>query len=600
MLVYLLIAALTTGTVESPTWFKDSYINDQELGFYCQGTASNEEDALKTARASCAKNFCQLFGVEVKSSLVVEETLTTTSYIQTVIEQCPDVRLIGKKEQRKSVECYQNSCSAFIHQIYPQEEFQKEQKRLNSPGIHPDLLLLLKRAEEIPLTEFPTGMIDVSHAWINYQGNDITRQYIYIDGVEVIKCDRMNISSSALCLENHQLSTGSHLLTMIYKTNDYQVSFRTDNPIHIKQDVVTHVDAEWLLTQAKQNITLSADALSKPEGCVELIKATVTAPACYTEELIEIQTSLQKAIKSCTDNPMTQQPSKQWLMEALNLTERNIFHMPPERCLDPHTVNKTLGYFLGKEPDSDHFWEGLFKKHFSTWQWAQDIGYRMNKDHSFIELLDHLNSALQSRIERAQVAESIIAMIFEQYQLGGYGKKDNLIAGKHISHMYDKSNEQPFTLDVTTLQGHVNYYLTHDFFKYYFPADKEISIKLANYVQTHRELNCGNYVYAKNIVSYFLRDNYLSDLEWQALQNMINQTENDRGLRPCTEALSGDIQSDIPRADRLAWFVQVDCAREPVNKSYSVQLYMNIKTEPHRIKTETKELLNRLVPNCEI
>jgi hypothetical protein len=121
---------------DRPKWFLQDYKNDKSWGFFCQGDGPTEEASLASAQSQCANKICMLFGVEISSSTKTEQTLTGVDVKNTVIEKCPDVRVVGRTLLRKSIACDEpNKCLAFIEQDYPVTEYEKEYKRLDQPKI---------------------------------------------------------------------------------------------------------------------------------------------------------------------------------------------------------------------------------------------------------------------------------------------------------------------------------------------------------------------------------------------------------------------------------------------------------------------------------
>jgi len=133
----LVVAAATDAfATEKPKWWSPDYKSKTHWGFFCEASSTNETEALALARANCAVKMCQLFGVEIDSQNSVKETLKDVNVESTVVERCPKVRVVGRSEKRKSVNCdEEDSCLAFVEQLYPIEEYEKEHKRLNSPKI---------------------------------------------------------------------------------------------------------------------------------------------------------------------------------------------------------------------------------------------------------------------------------------------------------------------------------------------------------------------------------------------------------------------------------------------------------------------------------
>lgn len=120
---------------ERPSWYSKDFKSAQEWGFYCESKGKNENEALQGARAQCSSKMCLLFGVEVDYRVVTNEDLKNASVSATTIEKCPNVRVSGRIEKKKSVECTDRECVAYILQHYPKTEYDKEYRRLNQPKI---------------------------------------------------------------------------------------------------------------------------------------------------------------------------------------------------------------------------------------------------------------------------------------------------------------------------------------------------------------------------------------------------------------------------------------------------------------------------------
>lgn len=118
-----------------PGWFAVDYRSAKEWGFYCESEGKTEDEALSMARSQCASKICMLFGVEVSSETKTHESLKEANVSATVIERCPNVRVVGRVEKKKLVSCEDGSCGAYIFQLYPKTEYDKEHKRLNAPKI---------------------------------------------------------------------------------------------------------------------------------------------------------------------------------------------------------------------------------------------------------------------------------------------------------------------------------------------------------------------------------------------------------------------------------------------------------------------------------
>jgi hypothetical protein len=132
-------AAHAAPAASKPSWYSEDTKTKDGFTFYCQGDQSGEAEAMKLAESDCARKMCMLFGVEVKYEQTSTETLTDAKIDSVIKEKCPDVRIVGRTTKKKSVECEEKSCSAFISQFYPIDEYLKEKKRLDNPPIAPAL-----------------------------------------------------------------------------------------------------------------------------------------------------------------------------------------------------------------------------------------------------------------------------------------------------------------------------------------------------------------------------------------------------------------------------------------------------------------------------
>jgi hypothetical protein len=126
-------------SVADPGWFSSDTKTPEGWIFYCKGDAKDEKEALGIAQSDCSRKMCMLFGVEVKVQQISEETLQNASSKSTVIESCPLVRIVGRLDKKKSVDCEDGICQAFISQFYSMSEYEKEKKRLDNPPISPAL-----------------------------------------------------------------------------------------------------------------------------------------------------------------------------------------------------------------------------------------------------------------------------------------------------------------------------------------------------------------------------------------------------------------------------------------------------------------------------
>lgn len=120
---------------DRPSWFEQDSKTKEGWNFYCSSTGKTEDEAYKSAKAQCSQKICFLFGVEVSSEVKTEETLKDSSVKNSIIEKCPNVRVVGRIEKRKSVECSDKECVSSVYHFYPISEFNTEFSRLNKPSM---------------------------------------------------------------------------------------------------------------------------------------------------------------------------------------------------------------------------------------------------------------------------------------------------------------------------------------------------------------------------------------------------------------------------------------------------------------------------------
>lgn len=120
---------------DKPKWFQPDSKTASGWEFSCSQSGKTDEESLSGARAQCSQKICMLFGIEVTSEVKSVETLKDSGVTNTVIEKCPNVRVVGRVEKNKLVDCGDDICTAFVRQFYPKEEYDKEFERLNRPVI---------------------------------------------------------------------------------------------------------------------------------------------------------------------------------------------------------------------------------------------------------------------------------------------------------------------------------------------------------------------------------------------------------------------------------------------------------------------------------
>ena len=135
--VFTFLTALSVCALvdDHPGWYLKDFKSGTEWGFYCEGDGKSETEALQTAHLQCSQKICELFGIEIEAQTKSEESLKETSISSTVVERCPKIRVIGRVEKKKSVDCEGSACRAYVYQTYPKDEYDREYIRLNQPAI---------------------------------------------------------------------------------------------------------------------------------------------------------------------------------------------------------------------------------------------------------------------------------------------------------------------------------------------------------------------------------------------------------------------------------------------------------------------------------
>ena len=131
----LLFSIGFSALAEKPSWFdKDAKASDG-WSFYCTSDGKSETESEQAARSQCSQKICMLFGVEVTAETKSTETLKDSNVTNTVIEKCPNVKVVGRIEKKKSTDCSDGVCQTHVLHFYPKNEYDKEFKRLNQPSI---------------------------------------------------------------------------------------------------------------------------------------------------------------------------------------------------------------------------------------------------------------------------------------------------------------------------------------------------------------------------------------------------------------------------------------------------------------------------------
>jgi len=117
-LLFALVCAARTAQAK-PGWAdKGDSQSEAGHGFVCEGEGKNEEDALAAAQAICNDKICKVCGVEVESVTTTSETLKGVDLQRKVIERCRRVRKSETQVKRKSADCEDSNCSAWIEVFY--------------------------------------------------------------------------------------------------------------------------------------------------------------------------------------------------------------------------------------------------------------------------------------------------------------------------------------------------------------------------------------------------------------------------------------------------------------------------------------------------
>lgn len=133
----IFLLGANTSLAGAPSWFDRDTKAKDGWTFYCQGEGKDETESLGLAQGDCSRKMCLLFGVEVQYNATSNETLKDANFQATVKESCPQVRIVGRVDRKKNVDCEDGKCTAFLSQFYPMSEYLEEKKRLNNPPVNP-------------------------------------------------------------------------------------------------------------------------------------------------------------------------------------------------------------------------------------------------------------------------------------------------------------------------------------------------------------------------------------------------------------------------------------------------------------------------------
>ncbi len=122
-MTYLLAVFL----LAAPNWAgkSDSSSSDGH-SFICEGEGKTEEDALAAAQGICNDKICKVCGVEVESVTTTSETLKGIDLQRRVVERCRRVRKSETQLKRKSADCEDDKCSAWIEVFYSNADERNE------------------------------------------------------------------------------------------------------------------------------------------------------------------------------------------------------------------------------------------------------------------------------------------------------------------------------------------------------------------------------------------------------------------------------------------------------------------------------------------
>ena len=105
---------------------KSDLATDAGHSFVCEGEGKTEEDAIATAQAICNDKICKVCGVEVESTTTTNESLKGIDLQRKVIERCRRVRKTETQVKRKSADCEDSGCSAWLEIFYSAEDEKAE------------------------------------------------------------------------------------------------------------------------------------------------------------------------------------------------------------------------------------------------------------------------------------------------------------------------------------------------------------------------------------------------------------------------------------------------------------------------------------------
>ncbi len=133
--LFIILFLGLSASADKPSWFDKDSKSSEGWSFYCTSDGKSETESEQSARSQCSQKICMLFGVEVTAETKSTETLKDSNVTNTVIEKCPNVKVVGRVEKKKSTECSDGVCQTHVFQFYPKHEYDKEFKRLNQPAI---------------------------------------------------------------------------------------------------------------------------------------------------------------------------------------------------------------------------------------------------------------------------------------------------------------------------------------------------------------------------------------------------------------------------------------------------------------------------------
>tara|TARA_B110000971_G_scaffold216456_1_gene251493 strand:- start:3675 stop:5402 length:1728 start_codon:yes stop_codon:yes gene_type:complete len=540
----------------NPRWFKTDQLLDGKYLFYCDAEGDNEETTLQSARGACLQKMCYLFGEQIEARTVIEETLTDTKVDTKIINSCPKVRIIGRTEVRKSVDCFGGSCSAFVMQEYPEKEYKAEWERLNRPKIAPELQALLKSFAEPPPEKTAEARFVIKGDPQKMWDHGISQFSVTIDNSEVRRCSSESLNDS--CELDTAVSAGEHAVYVYtYNNKKHPLNART---------TVTQV--YWFPPGASVSIDLSAVSIKSGEqdqasrggfqfekvgtdypnfeilnslsvqgvpvidGCRAALWQISALPTCRAEDLVKFQPALAQVKQLCL-SVQNDLPSDGWAERLLDFTEANISEKSISHCYASSTI-KYMPYAVNR--GFKDMWPAPHAN-MTTWSWARTLNTNQADTTQespqegaklwTLRLAD-IEASLPQISERLELADTLISIFTSD--------NDQQVA-EGLQNFLAILAQEPFDLDPLNTYGHFNYYLLNKSFKREIPRTSEISERLAEYVKTQPKIRCDNKFYSYYIFHYFRDDKVISATERSAIEAMMNNSSSTQNRQPCARFL---------------------------------------------------------------